>query len=148
MKKHVLLSVLLILVSLLSLTACRKAKDKEYDGLKKYGDVIYVEKIEITSDHEIEKYHDEDMIYLLNEFKSDGTRTVKLNCEVKPDNADNKKIRFMLEAENTWATVDENGLITVKEPGTHVFPVYIVSDENPTISHKIVIWAVDTSDFE
>jgi hypothetical protein len=54
----------------------------------------------------------------------------------------------VLETDNTWATVDETGRITITEAGTHVFPIYIVSAENPTISHKIVIWAVDTSDFE
>jgi hypothetical protein len=142
MKKSVIIIIALIYVAAIALVS--------FIGLnsKTYNDIVYVEKIEVAADHEIELYHGEDIIYLLNEFKSDGTRTVQLNCKVTPDNASNPKINYVLETDNTWATVDETGRITITEAGTHVFPIYIVSAENPTISHKIVIWAVDTSDLE
>ena len=142
MKKSVVIVIALIYVAAIALVS--------FLGLnpKVYNQNVYVEGIAVTADHEIEKYQGEDTIYFLNEFNADGTRTVKLNCEVKPDNATNKKLNFVLENDNTAASVDENGLITITEPGTHVFPVFIVSAENPTISSKIIIWAIDTSDFE
>lgn len=142
MRKSVIIVIALIYVAAIALVS--------FLGLnpKIYNDITYVEKIIVTSDHEIEKYQGEDTIYFLNEFKADGTRTVKLNCEVKPDDATNPKINYILEDDNTYATVDENGLITITGPGTRVFPVFVVSAENPTISQKIVIWAIDTSDFE
>ena len=142
MKKSVVIVIALIYVAAIALVS--------FIGLnpKIYNENVYVEGINVTSDHQIEKYQGEDAIYFLNEFKADGTRTVKLDCEVRPDNATDKKINFVLDKDDTFATVDENGLITITEPGTHVFPVFIVSDENPTISRKIVIWAIDTSEYE
>ena len=142
MKKSVVIVIALIYVAAIALVS--------FIGLnpKIYNQNVYVEGINVTSDHQIEKYQGEDAIYFLNEFKADGTRTVKLDCEVRPDNATDKKINFVLDKDDTFATVDENGLITITEPGTYVFPVFIVSDENPTISRKIVIWAIDTSEYE
>ena len=142
MRKSVIIVIALIYVAAIALVS--------FLGLnpKIYNDIIYVESIKVTSDHEIQKYQGEDIIHFLNEFKADGTRTVKLNCEVKPDKATNPKINYVLEEDNTYATVDENGLITITGPGTRVFPVFVVSAENPTISQKIVIWAIDTADFE
>lgn len=142
MKKSVVIVIALIYVAAIALVS--------FLGLnpKIYNQNVYVEKIIVNSDHTIEKYQGEDVIYFLNEFKPDGTRTIKLNCEVKPENATNKKLKFGLEGENTVAVVDENGLITITEPGTHVFPVFIVSAENPTIFQKITIWAIDTSEYE
>ena len=143
MKKSVVIVIALIYVAAIALVS--------FLGLnpKIYNQNVYVEEIIVTSpDHTIEKYQGEDTIYFLNEFKADGTRTVKLDCEVKPDDATNKKINFVLESDNTYATVDENGLITITGPGTYVFPVFVVSAENPTISQKIMIWAIVTADFE
>ena len=142
MKKSVVIVIALIYVAEIALVS--------FLGLnpKIYNQNVYVEKIVVDSDHVIEKYQGEDAIYFLNEFKADGTRRVQLNCTVKPDDATNKKLNFVLESGNAFATVDENGLITITEPGTHVFPVFIVSAENPTISQRIMIWAIDTSEFE
>ena len=142
MKKSVVIVIALIYVAAIALVS--------FLGLnpKVYNQNVYVEGIVVDSDHIIEKYRGEDAIYFLNEFKADGTRKIQLNCAVKPDNATNPKLNFALESGNTFATVDETGLITITEPGTHVFPVFIVSAENPTISQKITIWAVDTSQYE
>ena len=142
MKKSVIIVIALIYVTAIALVS--------FIGLnpKTYNQNIYVESIKITSDREIKKIQGEDTIHFINEFKADGTRTVQLNCEVVPDNATNKKVNFTLEKENTYATVDENGLITITTPGTHVFPVFITADDNTSISYKIIISAVDTSDFE
>ena len=115
---------------------------------KTYNDIVYVESIHVTSDREITLVQGEDTIHFVNEFKADGTRTVQLYCEVKPENASNKQVKYTLEKDNTAATVDENGLITITEPGTQIFPVYITSVENPSMSQKITIWAIDSSDFE
>ena len=142
MKKSVIIVIALIYVAAIVLVS--------FLGLnpKTYNQNIYVESIKITSDREIKTIQGEDAIHFLNEFKADGTRTIKLNCEVVPDNATNKKVKFTIEKENTYATVDENGLITITEPGTHVFPVFITADDNPSISYKIMIWAIDTSEYE
>ncbi len=142
MKKSVVIVIALIYVAAIALVS--------FIGLnpKIYNQNVYVEGITISSDRIIEKYQGEDAIYFINEFKADGTRTVKLDCEVKPDDATNKKINYVLEKNTTFATVDENGCITITGPGTRVFPIFIVSAENPTISRKIMIWAIDTSDFE
>ena len=142
MKKSVIIVIALIYIAAIALVS--------FLGLnpKVYNDITYVESIKVTSDREIKKIQGEDSIHFLNEFKADGTRTVQLYCEVKPDNATNSKVNYVLEKDNTYATVDENGLITITESGTHIFPIFIVSDENTSISQKIVIWAIDTSDFE
>lgn len=142
MKKSVIIVIALIYIAAIALVS--------FLGLnpKVYNDITYVESIKITSDREIKKIQGEDSIHFINEFKADGTRTVQLYCEVKPDNATNSKVNYVLEKDNTYATVDENGLITITESGTHIFPIFIVSDENTSISQKIVIWAIDTSDFE
>lgn len=142
MKKAVVIVIALIYVAAIALVS--------FLGLnpKTYNDNVYVESIEVTSDREIKLIKGEDSIHFLNEFKADGTRTVQLYCQVKPENATNAKINYVLEKDNNFATVDENGLITITEPGTQVFPVYISSVENPTISKKITIWAIDTSDYE
>lgn len=142
MKKSVIIVIALIYIAAIALVS--------FLGLnpKIYNDITYVESIKVTSDREIKKIQGEDSIHFINEFKADGTRTVQLYCEVKPDNATNSKVNYVLEKDNTYATVDENGLITITESGTHIFPIFIVSDENTSISQKIVIWAIDTSDFE
>ena len=142
MKKSVIIVIALIYIAAIALVS--------FLGLnpKTYNDITYVESIKVTSDREIEKYQGEDIIYFLNEFKADGTRTIQLYCEVKPDNATNPKINYVLEKDNDFATVNDNGLITITKPGTHVFPIFIISAENPTISQKITIWAIDTADFE
>ncbi len=142
MKKAVVIVIALIYVAAIALVS--------FLGLnpKTYIDNVYVESITVTADHEIKLIQGEDSIHFLNEFKEDGTRTVQLYCEVKPANATNAKINYVLEKDNTFATVDENGLITITGEGTRVFPVYIVSAENPTISQKIMIWAIDTSEYE
>ena len=142
MKKSVIIVIALIYIAAIALVS--------FLGLnpKVYNDITYVESIKITSDREIKKIQGEDSIHFINEFKADGTRTIQLYCEVKPDNATNSKVNYVLEKDNTYATVDENGLITITESGTHIFPIFIVSDENTSISQKIVIWAIDTSDFE
>ena len=142
MKKSVIIVIALIYIAAIALVS--------FLGLnpKVYNDITYVESIKVTSDREIKKIQGEDSIHFLNEFKADGTRTIQLYCEVKPDNATNSKVNYVLEKDNTYATVDENGLITITESGTHIFPIFIVSDENTSISQKIVIWAIDTSDFE
>ena len=137
MKKSVIIVIALIYVTAIVLVS--------FLGLnpKTYNQNIYVESIKITSDREITNIKGEDAIYFINEFKADGTRTVQLNCEVVPDNATNKKVNFTLEKENTYATVDENGLITITAPGHQVFPVFITADDNTSISYKIMIWAID-----
>ena len=142
MKKSVVIVIALIYVAAIALVS--------FLGLnpKTYNDIVYVESITVTADHEIELIKGEDTIHFVNEFKADGTRTVQLYCEVKPANATTKKINYRLEKDNTFATVDENGLITITEEGSQAFPVYISSAENPTISKKIMISAVDTRDFE
>lgn len=142
MKKSVVIVIALIYVAAIALVS--------FLGLnpKSYNDVSYVESIKVSADHEIKMIQGEDSIHFLNEFKADGTRTVQLYCEVKPENTTNPKINYFLEKDNTVATVDENGLITIIEPGTQIFPVFVVSAENPSISQKIMIWAIDTSDFE
>ena len=142
MKKSVIIVIALIYIAAIALVS--------FLGLnpKIYNDITYVESIKVTSDREIKKIQGEDSIHFINEFKADGTRTIQLYCEVKPDNATNSKVNYVLEKDNTYATVDENGLITITESGTHIFPIFIVSDENTSISQKIVIWAIDTSDFE
>ena len=142
MKKSVVIVIALIYVAAIALVS--------FLGLnpKIYNQNVYVEGITVSSDHEIEKYQGDDAIHFLNEFNEDGTRTVKLYCAVTPEDATNKKINFVLEKDNDFATVDENGTITIQEPGTQIFPVYIVSAENPTISRKVVIWAIDTSEYE
>ena len=142
MKKSVIIVIALIYVAAIALVSFLGLKPKTYN------DITYVESIKVTSDREFMKYMGDDAIHFTNEFKADGTRTVQLYCEVKPDNATNPKVNFVLEKDNTYATVDENGLITITEPGTHIFPVFIVSAENPTISQKIMIMAIDTSDYE
>ena len=142
MKKSVVIVIALIYVAAIALVS--------FLGLnpKSYNDVSYVESIKVSADHEIKMIQGEDSIHFLNEFKADGTRTIQLYCEVKPENASNKKINYVLEKDNTAATVDENGLITITEPGTQIFPVFIVSAENPSIFQKITIWAIDTSEYE
>ena len=142
MKKSVIIVIALIYVTAIALVS--------FIGLtpKVNNQTVYIESIKITSDREIKKIQGDDTIHFINEFKADGTRTVQLNCEVVPDDATNKKVNFTLEKENTYATVDENGLITITTPGTHVFPVFITADDNTSISYKIIISAVDTSDFE
>lgn len=141
MKKSVVIVIALIYVAAIALVS--------FLGLnpKTYNDNVYVESITVTADREIKLIQGEDSIHFINEFK-DGKRTVQLYCEVKPANATNPKINYILEKDNTAATVDENGLITITEPGTQIFPVYIVSAENPSIYQKITIWAIDTRDFE
>ena len=142
MKKSVVIVIALIYVAAIALVS--------FLGLnpKTYNDNVYVESITVTADREIKLIQGEDSIHFLNEFKEDGTRTVQLYCEVKPADATNPKINYILEKDNTAATVDENGLITITESGTQIFPVYIVSAENPSIYQKITIWAIDTRDFE
>ena len=142
MKKSVIIVIALIYIAAIALVS--------FLGLnpKVYNDINYVESIKVTSDREIKKIQGEDSIHFINEFKADGTRTIQLYCEVKPDNATNSKVNYVLEKDNTYATVNENGLITITESGTRIFPVFIVSDENPTISQKIMIWAIDTSEYE
>lgn len=142
MKKSVVIVIALIYVAAIALVS--------FLGLnpKIYNQNVYVEGITVSSDHQIEKFQGEDAIYFLNEFKEDGTRTVKLDCEVRPDDATNKKINYVLDQDDTFATIDENGLLTITGPGTRIFPVFIVSAENPTISQKIMIWAIDTSEYE
>ena len=141
MKKSVVIVIALIYVAAIALVS--------FLGLnpKTYNDNVYVESITVTADREIKLIQGEDSIHFINEFK-DGTRTVQLYCEVKPANATNPKINYILEKDNTAATVDENGLITITESGTQIFPVYIVSAENPSLYQKITIWAIDTRDFE
>ena len=142
MKKSVVIVIALIYVAAIALVS--------FLGLnpKIYNQNVYVEGITVSSDHQIEKFQGEDAIYFLNEFKADGTRTVKFDCEVRPDDATNKKINYVLDQDDTFATVDENGLLTITGPGTRIFPVFIVSAENPTISQKVMIWAIDTSEYE
>ena len=143
MKKSVIIVIALIYIAAIALVSFLGLKPKTYN------DITYVESIKVTSDREITKIKGEDTILFINEFKADGTRTVQLYCEVKPDNATNPKINYVLEKDNDYATVDENGLITIlpkeneDDDGTHIFPVFIVSAENPTISQKIVIMAID-----
>ena len=91
MKKSVIIVIALIYVAAIALVS--------FIGLnpKIYNQNVYVEGITISSDRIIEKYQGEDSIYFINEFNADGTRTVKLDCEVTPDNATNKKINYVLE---------------------------------------------------
>ena len=141
MKKSVVIVIALIYVAAIALVS--------FLGLnpKTYNDNVYVESIEVTSDREIKVIKGEDAIHIIDVPGEDGTRKIQLYCQVKPENATNAKINYVLEKDNNFATVDENGLITITEPGTQVFPVYISSAENPTISKKIMIWAVDISEY-
>ena len=77
MKKSVVIVIALIYIAAIALVS--------FLGLnpKVYNQNVYVDGIVVTSDREIKKHQGDDIIHFINEFKEDGTRTVKLNCSVR-----------------------------------------------------------------
>ena len=143
MKKSVVIVIALIYVAAIALVSFLGLKPKTYN------DNVYVESITVTADHDIKMSKGEETIRIVNNCREDPTpRTIQLYCEVKPDNATNPKINYTIAKEDLFAKVDENGLVTITDKGTWTFYVYISSAENPSISKKIKITAVDQSEYE
>ena len=132
MKKSVVILIALIYVSSIALVG--------FLGLqaKSYNEVVYVESIEVLSDYAV------DTSTLTKYITVYGESTLQLECRVLPDKASNKKIIYKLPKGCTNATIDENGLLTFVGDTSKYFSVtvYINSDQNTTISDKILIYYV------
>lgn len=66
-----------------------------------------------------------------------GTGTIQLNATVFPENATNKKIKWSSNSESV-ATVDSNGLVTLKDAGTATITAKTV-DGGKTAKFKVTV---------
>lgn len=133
MKKSVVILIALIYVASIALVG--------FLGLqaKTYNDIIYVESLSILSEYSVNPGTGEKFVI----FKSvAGERSLHIQCKVLPENATDQNVVFRLDRDCTFATIDENGLLTFSEDITSTVStkVYIYSYQNPTISEEILVY--------
>ena len=136
MKKSVVILIALIYVASIALVGFLGLKAKTYN------DIFYVESIEILNDYSVDRQTGNK--YMSFNPKSDTDRSIKIDCRVLPDNSSDKKIIYALANDCTTATIDENGILTFNENISKVISVtvYLYSNQNTTISDKIVVYYV------
>ena len=132
MKKSIVILIALIYVASIALVG--------YIGLKpkSYNDVIYVERLEILNDYDIDNKSGEK--FLVFRPTSAEEKSIRIECKVYPEKAKDTKVIYKLKKEESIATIDENGLLTFTAalPGESV-TVYIYSNQNTSIQDTIDI---------
>ena len=135
MKKSVIILISLIYIASIAIVGFLGLKAKTYN------EVIYVESFSILNDYKVEP--DTGNKYIV--FRSQGgTRSLKIECEVKPENASDTKICYSLDADCTYATVTEDGVLTFADSITKYVSVkvHIYSNQNPTISDELYVYFI------
>lgn len=126
MKKSVVILIGLIYVaSILVVT---------FFGLKHntFFDDIVVENVEIIN--EGIRYTRDGQKYIVI---SPGETTFQIEYKVTPEDAVNKNVSFVIDSQNSIATVDENGLVTFSDIGSVI--VYVVADDTSGAKDKIEV---------
>ena len=126
MKKSVVILIGLIYVaSILVVT---------FFGLKHntFFDDIVVENVEIIN--EGIRYTRDGQKYIVI---SPGETTFQIEYKVTPEDAVNKIVSFVIDSQNSIATVDENGLVTFSDIGSVI--VYVVADDTSGAKDKIEV---------
>jgi hypothetical protein len=84
---------------------------------------VLVEKVEIVNEGIRYTRNGEKYIVI-----DPGANTFQIEYTITPDNAVNKNVRFVVDEQQTTATVDENGLVTFNDIGSVI--VYVVADDS------------------
>ena len=136
MKKSVVILIALIYVASIALVGFLGLKAKSYNV------IVYAESIEILNDYSVERQTGDK--YIIFNPASDTDKSIQLDCKIKPDNASDKKIIYKLAKDCTTATIDQTGFLTFTTETTKPISVtvYIYSNQNITISDKIVVYYV------
>ena len=95
-------------------------------------DDIVVENVEIIN--EGIRYTRDGQKYIVI---SPGETTFQIEYKVTPEDAVNKNVSFVIDSQNSIATVDENGLVTFSDIGSVI--VYVVADDTSGAKDKIEV---------
>ena len=136
MKKSVVILIFLIYVASIAIVGFLGLKAKTYN------EVIYVEKLSILNEYKVEQHTGNKYIVF---DPADGEEpSIKIECEVTPEDASNKKLIFKLDSDCNYATISEDGVLTFDDGITTYksVTVYIHSDQNTTISDKLEVYYI------
>ena len=129
MKKSVIILIGVIYIAAIALVSFFGLQAKIYNAK------VYVEKIEILNDNI--QIDDQGNKYVVIFPDENGERKYQINYRVYPDDASTKKVSFDYDKQNTNASVDENGIVTLKKKGAVI--VYIKATDGSGITEKIEI---------
>ena len=135
MVKKIFLLVCAAVMLTIFLSSCNKSSEKS-GGLKNFDEGIFVTEIEILN--EDLKDHETWGKYVVIRKNENGEWLYQIECRVYPDDATNKKVKFIYDQQSK-ATVTDDGIVTFSEPD--MVTVEIVPLDGSDVSAKITIIA-------
>ena len=130
MKKSVVILIAIIYVASIALVTFYGLKHNTFFEDKP------VERVTITNEGISYTSTGEKYVALLPD--ENGNRTYQITYEVTPDDAYNREVDFVIDDGVTYATVDENGLVTFNAPLKSAI-VYVVATDGSGAKDKITI---------
>lgn len=129
MKKSVVISIGIIYALSIFLVT--------FFGLKHqtFNEIIYVSQVEIIEENA--RYASSGLKYIVLTPDENGKREYQLKWQVTPDNAHNTDVDFIYDKQNTYVSVDENGLVTFTGPTA--IDVTVTSTDGTSASDTIKI---------
>ena len=109
MKKSVVILIAVIYVAAVALVSFFGIRAELLE------ETVYVQNIELVN-KDINKNTNPHSVVI--PFRTDGPTEYQLDWRVTPTNATNTTVIFNYDKSKTYATVDENGLVTFTRPGT------------------------------
>ena len=109
MKKSVVILIALIFIASVVCVSFFGLQFKTFD------EIIYVESIELLDENL--KTNDQGEKYVVIYPDDKGERKYQIKYRVHPDNATDDDVIFAYDEQNTFATVDENGVVTFTKKG-------------------------------
>ena len=102
---------------------------------KTFEEIVYVSSIELLDENL--KTNDQGEKYVVIYPDENGDRKYQIKYRVHPDNATDDGVIFAYDEENTFATVDENGLVTFTKKGAITVQI-IAKDGSAKTSINII----------
>lgn len=100
---------------------------------KTFNEIVYVSQVEIIEDNA--SYKQDGSKYLMLTPDENGYCKYQLVWTVSPDNATNQQVTFNYDKQQSFVTVDENGLVSFTGQGA--ITISIVASDGTSQSDKI-----------
>ena len=130
MKKSVVILIALIFIA--------SVVTVSFFGLKfkTFNEIVYVSSIELLGDELKTNAQGQKTVTIFPD--ENGERKYQIKYRVHPDNATDDGVIFAYDEEKTFATVDENGVVTFKRGGRALIVQLIAKDGSAKTSIKII----------
>ncbi|MBR4836252.1 MAG: Ig-like domain-containing protein [Clostridia bacterium] len=100
---------------------------------KTFNEIVYVSQVEIIEDNA--SYKQDGSKYLMLTPDENGNCQYQLVWTVSPDNATNQQVTFNYDKQQSFVTVDENGLVSFTGQGA--ITISIIAADGTSQSDKI-----------